>query len=143
MSSANTALETRDRDLAQHREQHRYYLAALLIGGFLLLLGYDLWEGGYFDIATLAGIFSGWIVAVIGFYFMDQASDRTQQQALTITGKAERKVTGIADKGSQSADDLEQSVKAGKQAIAEAMRQKDEAVRLAEKYAKALEKALT
>jgi len=131
-----------DRDLAQRREQHRYNLASLLIGGFLIILGGDLWMGGYFDIATLAGIFSGWIVAIIGFYFMDQASDRTQQQAISITGKAERKVSGMADKASQSVEDLEKSVRDSRATIVTLAEERDKAVKLAGEFEKALKEAL-
>ena len=143
MSDPDTKSKTEDRDLAQHREQHRFLLAAFLIGGFLLLLGIDLSKGDYIDVATLAGIFSGWIVAIIGFYFMDQASDRTQQQALSITDKAERKVAGIADKGSQSAEDLEQSMKMARETIAALTEEKDNAVRVAGEFEKALKQALS
>ena len=98
--------------------------------------------GGYFDIATLAGIFSGWIVAIIGFYFMDQASDRTQQQAISITGKAERKVSGMADKASQSVEDLEKSVRDSRATIVTLAEERDKAVKLAGEFEKALKEAL-
>ncbi len=39
--------------------------------------------GGYADIPTLAGVFSGWIVAIIAFYFMDEASERAGGQELS------------------------------------------------------------
>jgi hypothetical protein len=143
MSGNDNESKESDREILRCTEGHRFWLAVLLVGGFLALLFIDLIMGGYYDIATLAGIFSGWIVAIIGFYFMDQASARTQQQAVSITDKAERKVTGMADKGSQSAEDLEQSMKMARETIASVKEERDNAIRLAGEFEKALQKALS
>jgi len=61
------------------KEGHRFYLALVIIFIFGAVLVVAM-IGKYADPPTLAGIFSGWIVAIIAFYFMDEASDRAVQQ---------------------------------------------------------------
>ena len=65
-------------------EKFRFYLAMVLIMGFLILIGLSL-LGGYTDPLVLAGIFSGWIAAVMGFYFIQQGADKAHAQALEAT----------------------------------------------------------
>jgi hypothetical protein len=91
------------KDLAESTEKHRYRLAMFLVGGFMVILVIDM-IGGYTDPAVFAGIFSGWIVAIIGFYFLQQASDHAQQQATIITSKAERKSADISETSQEKAD---------------------------------------
>lgn len=87
-------------DLEERTENHRILLAVVLIGGFVIVLLVAM-AGGYAEPSVLAGIFSGWIVAIIGFYFLGQASDRVQQQATVITDKTRRMTDLItqADEG--------------------------------------------
>ena len=58
------------------REFYRFVLAMTILVLFGLLLIAAM-AGGYSDPTVLAGMFSGWIVAIIGFYFMDEVSQRT------------------------------------------------------------------
>ncbi|UCE91291.1 MAG: EI24 domain-containing protein [Methanobacteriota archaeon] len=72
------------------KEVFRFTLAVVLIGGFLIILGIAM-VGNFTDVPTLAGVFSGWIVAVVAFYFMEQASDRSlEQQAKYLESGAEQ-----------------------------------------------------
>lgn len=57
------------------REGYRFGLALVILVIFGLVLVVAM-VGKYAEPQTLAGIFSGWIVAIIAFYFMDAASDR-------------------------------------------------------------------
>lgn len=66
------------------RELYRFCLATILISGFLILICIAM-IGGYADPNILAGIFSGWIAAVIGFYFIQQGAERAQEQAAQAT----------------------------------------------------------
>jgi len=80
-------------NLEERTEFHRFFLAAILVVGFMFVLIVAM-AGGYAEPSALASIFSGWIVAIIGFYFLGQASDRVQQQATIITDKT-RKMTDL------------------------------------------------
>lgn len=68
--------------LRQCKEIYRFILATIIIGSFLVILLAAM-IGGYADVPTLSGIFSGWIVAIVAFYFMEQASDRAADQQST------------------------------------------------------------
>ncbi len=61
------------------REKYRFVLAMTILILFGLLLTATM-AGGYTDPTVLAGMFSGWIVAIIGFYFMDEVSARSLSQ---------------------------------------------------------------
>lgn len=62
------------------RENHRYHVAVLLIGGLLLIILFPVLFKNYDSAADLAAIFSGWITSVVGFYFLQQNTDKAQQQ---------------------------------------------------------------
>lgn len=72
-------------------ENHRYGLAMLLIGGFLVIIFAGLIGAIFFSYAgmeSLAATFSGWITAVIGFYFLQQNTERAQLQTRDATRQA-------------------------------------------------------
>ena len=103
MEDSSKESKEEGKSLAESTEKHRYRLAMLLVGGFMVILVVDM-IGGYTDPAVFAGIFSGWIVAIIGFYFLQQASDHAQQQATIITSKAERKSADISETSQEETD---------------------------------------
>jgi len=72
-------------------ENHRYGLAMLLIGGFLVIMFAGVIGAiffGYAGMESLAATFSGWITAVIGFYFLQQNTERAQLQTRDATRNA-------------------------------------------------------
>jgi len=83
-------------ELQKRTEDHRFWLAAGIIAGFILLLAIAM-AGKYADPLTLSGIFSAWIVAIIAFYFIQQNADRAQQQAVISSGKSQEKAGSMAD----------------------------------------------
>lgn len=84
----------------ESKDLFRFSLAMTIIIGFLIILGIAI-VGQFTDIPTLAGIFSGWIVAIIAFYFMEQASDRTAQIISDETGK---QLDKLQDHGEETLD---------------------------------------
>jgi hypothetical protein len=82
------------------------------------LLGTIFW--GYTGIANLVGFFSGWIAAVIGFYFLQQNTSDAQAQAKTATESAatqteranteNQKKVNLANAAKTNLDDLEATV---------------------------------
>jgi len=68
------------------KELFRFVLAMAIIVGFIIILLIGM-VGKFADVPTLAGIFSAWIVAIVAFYFMEQASDRTAKIISDETGK--------------------------------------------------------
>lgn len=65
----------------------RFIVAFTLILGFLFLIGIAM-VGEYADPTILSGVFSGWIAAIIGFYFIEQGADRAQQQVIQSSEKS-------------------------------------------------------
>ncbi|MEW5748051.1 MAG: hypothetical protein AB1793_04600 [Candidatus Thermoplasmatota archaeon] len=61
------------------REAYRFILAMAILIIFGMLLVATM-AGGYTDPTVIAGMFSGWIVAIIGFYFMDEVSARSTSE---------------------------------------------------------------
>jgi septin family protein len=76
----NTRNDYKKSDLNVIKEKHRFCLSALLIGGFLVLVGISVYQSPP-DPLVLSGIFSGWIVSIIGFYFLQQNVETAQGQA--------------------------------------------------------------
>ncbi|TFH48653.1 MAG: hypothetical protein E4G89_05950 [Methanothrix sp.] len=75
----------------------RFVIAMAIILGFFIILGVAM-MGGYADVPTMAGIFSGWIVAIVAFYFMEQASDRAaNQQKLFIDDNTQKKLSRLEE----------------------------------------------
>jgi len=73
-----------DLQVQESTENHRFILAMLLIGSFMVIIGLAVlgtifW--GYTGIANLIGFFSGWIAAIIGFYFLQQNAAGAQAAA--------------------------------------------------------------
>ncbi len=83
-------------ELQRRTEDHRFWLAAGIIGGFIAVLIIAM-AGGYADPLTLSGIFSAWIVAIIAFYFIQQNADRAQQQAVIASAKSDEKARSMAE----------------------------------------------
>jgi hypothetical protein len=85
-------------------ENHRYGLAMLLIGGFLVIMFAGLIGAIFFSYAgmeSLAATFSGWITAVIGFYFLQQNTEKAQLQSRDATrqaAEASREVVSATNK---------------------------------------------
>jgi HPt (histidine-containing phosphotransfer) domain-containing protein len=80
-----------DLQLQELTESHRYILAMLFVLSFMVImvlavLGTIFW--GYTGIANLVGFFSGWVAAVIGFYFLQQNTAGAQAQAKNATDSA-------------------------------------------------------
>lgn len=89
--------------LQKSTENHRFRLAILFIGGFLIIMFAALvgeFLGVYDSLKDLAAIFSGWITAVMGFYFLQQNTEKAQQQTIEITKDASeaRKTSELAVK---------------------------------------------
>jgi hypothetical protein len=73
-----------DSQVQESTENHRFILAMLLICSFMIIIGLAVlgtifW--GYTGIANLIGFFSGWIAAIIGFYFLQQNTAGAQAAA--------------------------------------------------------------
>lgn len=82
---------TKDDTLQKSTESHRFLLAMLFIGGFLIIMFAALlgeFSGMYTGLEDLAAIFSGWITAVMGFYFLQQNTEKAQQQTIEVTKEA-------------------------------------------------------
>ncbi len=84
------------------KELFRFVLAMTIIIGFLVILLSAL-LGKLSDVSALAGIFSGWIVAIVAFYFMEQASDRT---AKIISDEAGKRIDILQDQTEESVKKL-------------------------------------
>jgi hypothetical protein len=63
------------------KDDHAFIIAVIMIGGFLVLLGIPLMKNDTGLTKELAGIFSGWIVAIIAFYFMRNQSYQIGEMA--------------------------------------------------------------
>ena len=85
-------------------EYLRFILAMSIILGSLITLGVAM-LGGYADAPTMAGIFSGWIVAIVAFYFMEQASDRAvDQQRLFVSEDTRKKLDTFEEETAKYCD---------------------------------------
>ena len=95
------SVATRDEENDSDRENHRYRIAFLLILGLLIIVVIPVINKNYDNAADLAAIFSGWITSVVGFYFLQQNTEKAQQQT-TIAAKdaaeARKEVAGAAKK---------------------------------------------
>lgn len=80
------SVATRDEENDCDRENHRYHIAFLLISGLIVLLLIPVLYKNYDSAGDLAAIFSGWITSVVGFYFLQQNTEKAQQQT-TIAAK--------------------------------------------------------
>jgi len=93
------SVATREEENDCDRENHRYHIAALLIGGLIFIISIPVCYKNYENAGDLAAIFSGWITSVVGFYFLQQNTEKAQQQT-TIAAKdaaeARKAVAGAA-----------------------------------------------
>jgi len=80
------SVATRDEENDCDREKHRYHIALLLLGGLIAILLIPVFYKNYDNATDLAAIFSGWITSVVGFYFLQQNTEKAQQQT-TIAAK--------------------------------------------------------
>ena len=76
--------EKREILLERRNEKHAFVIAVILIIGFLLLLVPPVLRNEINQAKDLAAIFSGWIVAIVGFYFLRNQTE----QAATIAQRA-------------------------------------------------------
>jgi hypothetical protein len=74
-----------------HVELFRFIIAAILICGFLIILGISVLTK-YPDPLVLSGIFSGWIVSILGFYFMQQNVDKANQKTIQTIEESSKKL---------------------------------------------------
>lgn len=84
------------------RENHRYYIAFLLIGGLIFLLFFPVAYKNYDKAGDLAAIFSGWIGSVVGFYFLQQNTEKAQQQTTIAVKDAAEARKEVADSAKTS-----------------------------------------
>jgi hypothetical protein len=96
--------------LQKSTESHRFHLAMLFIGGFLAIMIIALvgeFFAMYSGLKDLAATFSGWITAVIGFYFLQQNTERAQEQAkdaikeVSDAGRKTAKLTSVNESNVQ------------------------------------------
>ena len=71
-----------------NRENHRYRIALLLLVGLITLLLIPVLYKNYDSAFDLAAIFSGWITSIVGFYFLQQNTEKAQQQTVVATKNA-------------------------------------------------------
>ncbi len=90
---------------------YRFVLALTIILGFFGFLVLALVRN-FEDIPTLTGVFSGWIVAIIGFYFMEQASDRAAtQQSTILLNDVKRSTNEAVETAADETDSLKAATK--------------------------------
>jgi len=113
------------------REKYRFSLAFLLLGGFIALIAVAM-IGGYADPLVLAGVFSGWIAAIIGFYFIQQNAEDAIVQASKATDlsaeiktEAARKVTEIESVSTMTMEMVQEAVNKQTSQLRETARKKD------------------
>ncbi|MDD1772266.1 MAG: hypothetical protein LUQ09_05030 [Methanomassiliicoccales archaeon] len=113
------------------REKYRFSLAFLLLGGFIALIAVAM-IGGYADPLVLAGVFSGWIAAIIGFYFIQQNAEDAIAQAgkatelsSEIKTEAVRKVTEIGSISDTTFEMVQDAVKKQTAQLRETAKKKD------------------
>ncbi len=113
------------------REKFRFCLAFLLLGGFLALIAIAM-IGGYADPLVLAGVFSGWIAAIIGFYFIQQNAEDAIEQAKNATSlsadikaEATKTVMGIGSTSTATFDAIQEAVENKTKELRETAKKKD------------------
>jgi flagellar basal body-associated protein FliL len=98
--------------LEEEKEKHRYIIAFLFIASFMIimvlaLLATVFWS--FTGIANLVGYFSGWVAAIIGFYFIQQTTAGAQTQARTATKTAAQATTRAQRAQDQKSELVSQS----------------------------------
>ncbi len=67
-------------ELDASTENHRFLIALSLLSGMILIILLPVYYQKYDNAQDLAAIFSGWMTSVVGFYFLQQNTDKAQQQ---------------------------------------------------------------
>ena len=93
---------TKDEEKDGDRENHRYHIAFLLIGGLIIILVIPVLYKNYESAGDLAAIFSGWITSVVGFYFLQQNTEKAQQQTTIAAKDAAEARKAVADSAKTS-----------------------------------------
>ena len=99
---AKPGAPTRDEENDCDRENHRYRIAFLLILGLLIIVVIPVINKNYDNAADLAAIFSGWITSVVGFYFLQQNTEKAQQQTTIAAKDAAEARKEVADSAKTS-----------------------------------------
>jgi hypothetical protein len=109
-------------------DKHGFQIAMLLIGGFLALVAIPVVRNN--DLTgskDLAAIFSGWIVAIVGFYFI-------QDQAKEVVTAAKTEVTAAKAEGdaktAMKRSDAEQALAGAEAALANFQQEAEAAVEI-------------
>ena len=84
-----------------------FWIALVLILSFMAILLIPVSAGNYQDAKDLAGIFSGWIAAIIGFYFMQ---GQTQQVAAASRDSALEQGSGAVQMMKNARHEYEQHI---------------------------------
>jgi hypothetical protein len=113
------------------RERYRFSLAFLLLGGFIFLIAAAM-MGGYADPIVMAGVFSGWIAAIIGFYFIQQNAEDAIDQANKATSlssdiRAEtaKKIAEVESVSTAMFDSIQEAVEKKTKELRETAKKKD------------------
>lgn len=71
-------------------ENHRFYLAVLIVSSLVIVIFIPTFFRDYSSSKELAAIFSGWITAIVGFYFLQQNTERAQEELKNMIAEAKR-----------------------------------------------------
>jgi uncharacterized protein HemX len=120
-------------------ENHRFRIAIVFIVGSIAILMVALVGeilGSYQGVANLAGILSGWLTAVIGFYFLGQSEAQARQRSREATmeaakakeekSSAEEEKMRIIHKGKPNIEELQDIIQGYKALIEELIAKLDE-----------------
>ncbi len=69
-------------------ESHRFYLAVLIVVAMVSLISIPTFFRDYDSSKELAAIFSGWITAIVGFYFLQQNTERVYEELKKVSQEA-------------------------------------------------------
>lgn len=92
-------------DLQLRQEQNRFWIATLLIGGFLILIAISLLMK-YSTPEVLSGIFGAWILAIVGFYFQQQNVDNANKRAKDTVDQTTLRLNEIRTKVTRATDQM-------------------------------------
>lgn len=101
-------------ETAERSRREGFLIALLVIGGSLLLIAVPTARDNVQGAKELAAIFSGWIAAIVGFYFMQgqaqQAAVAAEEAERERASAALRKVTLAMDALSAKNDELRKAL---------------------------------
>jgi len=102
-----------------------FWIALLLILSFMAILVIPVASGDYQEAKDLAGIFSGWIAAIIGFYFMQgqtqQAAAAARESGLEAGSGAVQMMKNALDDYKRRNEELEEKIQVLAEAYQEAV----------------------